>query len=221
MTLEQLLLFTYMWVWRCEQQFIMRECRIGSCSTIVDWCNFAREVCATILENESEPIGGVGKIVEIDESKFGKRKYHRGRRVDGVWVFGGIERDSKKCFLVTVEDRTAATLIPIIKQYILPGTKIMSDCWKSYDKLSEEGYVHGTVNHSIEFVNSETGDHTQTIESTWRAVKRSLPRSGTVKGMYNSYFAELLFRRQYLENSDDKFLAFLNEASKVYKPSLS
>ena len=57
---------------------------MGSCSTIVDWCSFAREVSATILEVESQPIGGVGKIVEIDESKFGKRKYHRGRRVDGV-----------------------------------------------------------------------------------------------------------------------------------------
>ena len=78
-------------------------------------------MCATILEVESQPIGGVGKIVEIDESKFGKRKYHRGRRVDGVWVFGGIERESR-CFMVSVEDRTAATLIPIIKQYILPGT---------------------------------------------------------------------------------------------------
>ena len=45
---------------------------MGSCSTIVHWCSFAREVCATILEVESQPIGGVGKIVEIDESKFGK-----------------------------------------------------------------------------------------------------------------------------------------------------
>lgn len=220
MTLEQVLKFTYMWVWRCEQQFIMRECRIGSFSTIVDWCHFSREVCATILETESGPIGGIGKIVEIDESKFGKRKYHRGRRVDGVWVFGGIERGSRKCFLVTVEDRSAATLIPIIKQYILPGTKIMSDCWKSYDKLSEEGFIHGTVNHSIEFVNSETGDHTQTIESTWRAVKRSLPRGGTVKEMYNSYFAEFLFRRQYLEESNDRFLDFLRKAKDVYKPAL-
>ena len=163
----------------------------------------------------------MGQIVEIDESKFGKRKYHRGRRVDGVWVFGGIVRGSRKCFLVTVEDRTADTLIPIIKQYILPGTKIMLDCWKSYSALSEEGYIHGTVNHSVEFVNSETGDHTQTIESTWRAVKRrSLPRSGTVKRMYNSYFAEFLFRRKYLQDSDDRFIAFLNEAKNVYKPSL-
>ena len=220
MSLEQILLFTYMWVWKFEQQIIMRECRIGSPNTVVDWCNFCREVCATVLEMKSEPIGGVGKVVEIDESKFGKRKYHRGRRVDGVWVFGGIERDSRRCFLVTVEDRSAATLIPLIKQYILPGTKIMSDCWKSYDKLEEEGYIHGTVNHSVEFVNSETGDHTQTIESTWRAVKSSLPRSGTTKDHYNSYFAEFLFRRLYLEHSDDRLMAFLRETKEVYEPSL-
>ena len=37
--------------------------------------------------------------------------------------------------MVSVEDRTAATLIPITKQYILPGTKVMSDCWKSFDRL--------------------------------------------------------------------------------------
>ena len=96
--------------------------------------------------------------------------------------------------MVSVEDRTAATLIPIIMQYILPGTKVMSD---SYE---EEGYSHSTVNHSLEFVNSETGDH-----STWRVVKRSLPRSGTVKHHYNSFFAEFMFRRQYYEDCHDRF----------------
>ncbi|KAI7875371.1 uncharacterized protein EV154DRAFT_430095, partial [Mucor mucedo] len=29
--------------------------------------------------------------IQIDESKFGKRKNHRGRRVEGVWVFGMVE----------------------------------------------------------------------------------------------------------------------------------
>ena len=140
-----------------------------------------------------------------------------GGELKGVWVFGGIERGSKKCFLVP---RTAATLLPIIHKYILPGTKIMSDCWKSYDRLSEEGYIHGTVNHSVEFVNSETGDHTQTIESTWRAVKRFLLRGGTVKGMYESYFTEFMFRRQYLDDSDDRFISFLKQAAMVYKPHL-
>jgi hypothetical protein len=31
-------------------------------------------------------------IVEIDESKLGKRKYHRGHRVEVVWVLRMVER---------------------------------------------------------------------------------------------------------------------------------
>ena len=40
------------------------------------------------LEEQSEPTGGPGTVVEIDESKCGKRKFNRGKKVDGVWVFG-------------------------------------------------------------------------------------------------------------------------------------
>ena len=74
-----------------------RELRIGSEQTLVDWYNFPREVCVEIIIRNSGQIGGDGKEVEIDESMFRKRKYHRGERVDGVWVYGGIERQSKKC----------------------------------------------------------------------------------------------------------------------------
>ena len=52
-----------------------------------------------------EPLGGPGKVVEIDESKFGKRKYHRGKRVEGAWIFGGYERGSGRVFMVVVEKR--------------------------------------------------------------------------------------------------------------------
>ena len=40
--------------------------------------------------HKDQKIRGIGKVVEIDESKFGKRKYSRGRPVEGQWVFGGI-----------------------------------------------------------------------------------------------------------------------------------
>jgi hypothetical protein len=49
-------------------------------------------------------MGGEGKVVEIDESKFRKRKYHRGHYVKGQWVFGGIERGTGRTFLVAVHD---------------------------------------------------------------------------------------------------------------------
>lgn len=44
-----------------------------------------------MLIEESCKLGGPGKTVQIDESKIGKRKYHRGHHVEGQWVFGGIE----------------------------------------------------------------------------------------------------------------------------------
>jgi hypothetical protein len=46
--------------------------------TASDWFQFCREVLLDFVERKSEMIGGEGKVVEIDESKFGKRKYHRG-----------------------------------------------------------------------------------------------------------------------------------------------
>ena len=69
-------------------------------------------------------IGGNGTTVQIDESKFGKHKKTkngRGYCVEGTWVFGGVEKgggawDNNKYFCVVVENRTAATLLPMIKR---------------------------------------------------------------------------------------------------------
>ena len=61
-----------------------------------------REVCVFWLEKCSQVLGGPGVVVEIDEAKFGRRKYNRGCVIDGTWVFGGFERGSKNCFLVRV-----------------------------------------------------------------------------------------------------------------------
>lgn len=63
-----------------------------------DWINFVREVMEHwAIQNSVEKIGGPGIIVEIDEAKFGKRKYNRGRIISREWVFGGIERGTKTC----------------------------------------------------------------------------------------------------------------------------
>ncbi|KYN29330.1 hypothetical protein ALC57_01231 [Trachymyrmex cornetzi] len=133
------------------------EAGIASSATIVDWFNFYREVCVFWTDIHSEKIGGLGHIVQIDEAKIGKRKYNCDRLIKGQWIFGGYEQGSKKMFIVPVEDRTETTLLPVIKEWILPGTTIVSDCWKSYDCLNNEGFQHLTVNHSYNFVDPETG----------------------------------------------------------------
>lgn len=177
-----------------------------STQTIIDYFNFCREICIEFCLRQKQAIGGPGKVVEIDESKFGKRKYNRGKHVDGQWVFGGVERDSNNCFFVPVETRDSETLVSIIKTYIRPGTTIISDCWKAYTCLSKEGYEHLTVNHSVCFKDPETGAHTNRIESFWGAVKRSIPSTGRTKNHFDGYLAAYLWRKQHPKNAFENFL---------------
>jgi transposase-like protein len=132
---------------------------------------FCREAMLVFMEGCSEKIGGPHKTVEIDERKFGRRKYHRGHHVKGQWVFGGVERGSGRKFLVPVPDRTADILVAIIHDWIEPGTTVISDCWGAYHDLDSQGFTHRTVNHSIYFVDPDIGDHTNNIESMWRSIK--------------------------------------------------
>ena len=54
----------------------------------------------SLLNANAKPLGGPGKIVEIDEAKFGKRKYNKGAYREGMWVLGGVDRETGECFLV-------------------------------------------------------------------------------------------------------------------------
>jgi hypothetical protein len=45
-----------------------------------------------------------------------------------VWVFGGVERHTGNCFLIVVSNLSSSTLLAVIKEWIKPGTTIISDC---------------------------------------------------------------------------------------------
>ena len=171
--------------------------------TLVDWNNFMREICSNYVQDHLAPIGGRGKIVEIDESLFFKTKYNRGRRREKNWVFGGCERgNSKNCFFVCVENRNRHTLIPLIKKHILPGSVIVSDEWAAYNGISSVAgfdYVHWKVNHSLNFVNPSNQDaHTQTIESCWGRLKKVYRiRNGTSNQLFSSYMNQFIFQSRF------------------------
>lgn len=57
--------------------------------TVADFLQYFRELIEASLDEEDTFIGGPNIVVEIDETKVGKRKHHRGHPVDGVWVLGG------------------------------------------------------------------------------------------------------------------------------------
>lgn len=84
--------------------------------------DFLRDICGEYFLRHPAAIGGVGHIVEIDESAWTKRKYNHGCAVSNQWVFGSIDRDTRDCFAVLVDHRDASTLPPIMNEFIYSGT---------------------------------------------------------------------------------------------------
>ena len=70
--------------------------------TVIEWSAYLRDVCNYTVLEESEQIGGEGVHVEIDESKFGERKYYRGHCVKGQWIFGVVKLKTSQKFLCSL-----------------------------------------------------------------------------------------------------------------------
>ena len=165
LSLEVITEVVYLWSQRLSNSAIEHELQLSH-RTVMEWSAYLWDVCNYTVLEESEQIGGEGVHVEIDESKFGKRKYYRGHHVKGQWIFGGREtKDKSKVFIFPVKKRNAATLLPIIEKWINKGSIIHSNCWKAYSKLNEMGYKHVTVNHSKEFVSPDNDACTNRIKS--------------------------------------------------------
>lgn len=89
--------------------------------------------------------------VEVDESYCGgARKGQRGRGAGGkVPVFGMLKR-SGKVYTVPLVNLKADTLIPIIKEKVVPDSIVYTDGFKSYDVLDVSEFKHERIDHSKE-----------------------------------------------------------------------
>lgn len=64
----------FFWLEGHTQEHTARAARINNGKTLVQWWRKCREVAVQVCIGLSEPIGGPGVVVEIDESMFGKSK---------------------------------------------------------------------------------------------------------------------------------------------------
>jgi len=182
-------------------------------ATLVDWAHYVRRVI-NINRRYRPKIGGPGVVVQIDESLFrGRRKNMTGRlllgdrgrdarrrnygnRVDGPWIVGMID-SNKNVRLFFVRDRSANTLLHLIRSVVLPGSIIHTDGWGGYYRVGqgewpdgEAAYGHQIVNHSVEFVSAE-GAHTQAIERVWTDIKTNFIKikRSTSKELFHEHIA--------------------------------
>ena len=114
-------------------------------------------------------------------------------RLVGPWVVG-VYASSKHVRFVVVDDRKSTTLIPIINSFIEQGSAVVTDECCGYNSLSAHVFVHHTVCHKRNFVNSENGFHTQSIERMWQEGKAHVKRGRGASSLLQSHLGEVSWR---------------------------
>ncbi|XP_072313553.1 uncharacterized protein [Eucyclogobius newberryi] len=169
---------------RLRQVDMLQEGITRSSATLSKLAHALRGVCKSAMKRMrrrgKQIVGRRREIVLIDESKFGhKRKYNRSRASNrNSWVFGilGIKDDKRRPVLRIVQRRSTRCLMPLIQKHVRRGSSVISDGWRAYRSLNEEGYNHLTVNHQDYFVDPQTGAHTQNLERLWGVCKTTIWR---------------------------------------------
>ena len=186
----------------------------------IQWYTYFRDITSWKLVHIEDKLGGPGKVVEIDESLMFKKKHNVGHHVDQRWVFGMYDTDRKNGYLEYVQQRDEATLVPIIQEWILPGTIIHSDGWRAYANLGNLGYIHQVVNHNQNFLDPVTGACTNHVEAYWGRIKRRIKRvKGSEGDMQWQHLDESVYRHWFSmksENIFENFELFITHVSECY-----
>jgi transposase len=130
----------------------------------------ARQIRSLMSESDGQ-IGGFGDTAEADETYMG------GKAKGSQWlksktpVVGVVERGGD-VRAITVTGANASTVLPFLRSNVAPGTSIVTDDSRIYNRLKHE-YRHDSVNHSAkEYVRGNV--HANTIEGFWGQMKRSI-----------------------------------------------
>lgn len=93
---------------------------------------------------------------------------------------------------IAVSNTRAATLMPIIKQFIADNAHIFSDEHAAYARLESEGYRHGVIHHGEkEYSNGDIT--TNSVEGFWAHFKRC------IFGIY--HFVSVDYLQQYINEA--------------------
>jgi len=121
---------------------------------------------------ERGPIGGRGKVVEVDETFIGGKKRDHRPEPKKVPVLTLVERDGMS-YSYRMANVSAKTLRPIVVKVVSRDSHFATDNASWYWTMGREFAAHGAVSHSTgEYVRDIW--HTNTAESRFSLMKRAV-----------------------------------------------
>ena len=115
--------------------------------------------------------------------------------------------------MIKVEKRDEETIKDILDKYVEKGSIVHTDCWKGYLNIEESGFKHKTVNHSENFVDPETGAHTNTIEGLWNGIKLQIAPRNRNKDLIEAHLFEFIWRKVNKDCLWDAFIEALGSTA--------
>ena len=124
-----------------------------------------------------EPMGGAGRIVEIDETFIGRKEGEMKRRgyshKHAVMSLVARRPEGARVRSFHVSGTAAADLLPVIKVHVSPETRVMTDEAGQYSRLNKFFAAHDFTNHSAgEYVRGDV--HINTAEGYYSVFKRGM-----------------------------------------------
>jgi transposase-like protein len=127
------------------------------------------------------PMGGIGCVVEADETFTGRKEGSIKRRGRGHGhknaVLSLVDRNSGQVRSFHVEGTSATEIVPIIKANVAKETAMMTDEGGHYFTLGDHFASHESVSHKAD-ENARGDVHTNTVEGYYSIFKRGM------KGIY-------------------------------------